>query len=900
MLIGSKMHAGLFSLQAGAKDEILPGFKNFPAIKKPAAKYEPSRAARQVHMMLDAEILFETNSFRGTCYLVVEAANETSSFTFDAKELVLDSVSGARTVKTQEWDNVESLGYAAAKFEYSDDVVTIHLDSPLKSSEFYVVKCVYNMTQPKAGIYFVHKNKESDSEYDCVWTQGQDVDSPFWFPCQDDPKLKMTTTCRFHFPAAWHAISNGLMTSEKINGKTKTQTWKLSRPHSPYLVAFAAGEMEYAEDKWRGKPVTLLLPKKYAAHKTALLKDTTAMLEFYSNYWGYEYAWEKYGQAFVADFLYGGMENTSITINTDLVLGPKEFSAASDGYTYLVMHEMAHQWFGDNLTCETWSEGWLNEGFATHSELLWDEHVNGKVSGIFYSMINEKGWYLDEARTYWRPVVTNQYEFVSEIFDGHLYSKGALVLNHLRDLIGEDSFRKTVGHYLRKNEFSPVRTPDLIRAIEETTGWNPRKFFDTYIYRGGHVELDVNVKETTLGKACVEIDFEQKQRISNDFPAFEFETFVHLEYEDGTHEEVRVSCTDAKQTLLLPAQRKLSFAIVDPRGTLIGESKQKFPEKMAQAILKSNANAYFKYLAAASVLANNVTAENVTLVTGWLKEEKCVRARMASYEMIAGSKAFGADELLLSLDEKEGRAHLSWVGALGRIATFENATKVATVFEKIANDKAAPTLVRAQAITSLKDMAQRTSSMRADGERARYVKFAHSLLKDGSFAGHVEAASISLLAELGDEKEFGTFTSHLEMNKAPWRIRVGGLNALARYSVRFPLMRSDIRPHLLRYAAKFFPVRLAAQLPSAWAESKDPIYGEAFETFINRKNYGLLSMLIPKARRSQERYNRNLDPNTASEKFAELSELKQKLAKLEFDFASMKEMLAKSNPVNKV
>lgn len=896
MIIGSIHHSSLFSMaEAARKDETIPGFKNFPAIKRQSPRYEPSRAAVQVHMTLDAHIDFETNALRGTCYLVLKAVSDTSSLLIDSKELRIASVSGAPVAGEKTWDNIESAKCAPLAYSYSDDVLQIKLSKSLKRGEHFVTKIEYSVENPKAGIYFVHKKQASDASYDCVWTQGQDVDSPYWFPCQDDPRLKMTTTTRFHFPASWHAIGNGVMTEEKVSGNTKAQTWKMSRAHAPYLVAFAAGDMEFSEDTWRGKPVTLLLPKEFAGHKTVLMKETKDMLEFYSNYWGYEYAWEKYGQAFVADFLYGGMENTSITINTDLVLGPKEFDAGSERRTYLVMHEMAHQWFGDNLTCESWSEGWLNEGFATHSELLWDEHVNGKVSGIFYSQTHDKGWYLEEAKSYWRPVVTNQYEFVSEIFDGHLYSKGSIILNHLRDLIGEESFRASVGHYLKKHEFSPVRTADLMRAIEDVTGWNPRKFFDTYIYRGGHIELEASVRESSLREACIEIDLEQKQTINKEFPPFDFETFVHIQYEDGTNEEVRIGSCEAKQTVFVPLKGKLSFAIVDPRGTIVGDCKQKFSEKFAQAILKSSANGYHKFLAAKSILASNATAENEKLIVEWLKTEPCVRARAAAYEMVAASNAFGAESLLRALDEKEPKAKGAYVSALAKCASVENAAALSQDFEKLATSKSEALNVREQALSGIRELASRAPSLRKDDKRSQLVAFAKSLLKEGSYSGIVEAAALGIVAELGSEKELETYVATLEAPTTPWRIQVGAITALGKYSAKYPLLRAEIRPHLLRYAAKFFPVRLAAQLPTAWAESRDPIYGEAFETFINRKNYGLLSMLIPRARRTLDRFNKNLEPSAVGEKFSELSELKQKLSKLENDFEELKKVLSKKD-----
>ncbi|MEY3903311.1 MAG: hypothetical protein RL189_2617 [Pseudomonadota bacterium] len=877
--------------------------KNFPALKSAKQYYEPHRYCRQIHLTLAGRFNFDDDQFEAYAYVVVRAMSEgAAQATFDAREMQIHEVQVARvsSFDISAPHAIEALPFKPVSFEYDDAALGLRFDEPLRQGQLVVAKIHYSITRPNAGLYFVHKKRTTDAAYDCIWTQGQDTDSPFWFPCQDDPRMKMTVLQRLSFPAAWKGLGNGQCVSDVVEGGWRTQEWILRHPHAPYLVAFACGEFHEHKIAWRGRDVSVLVPQKLSETAATLANDTAKMMEFYSNYWGYEYPWSKYGQAFVADFLYGGMENTTATFNTDNVIGPQEFMVGSESRHFLVMHELAHQWFGDTVTCETWSEGWLNEGFATHSEVLWEEHCNGKAAGIFYLKENFQEGYLEESKTYQRPIVFNQFEFVSEIFDAHLYDKGALVLNHLRDTIGEDAFRRAVGYYLTKHQFSPVSTQDLIRAIEESTGFNARKFFDTFVFRAGHIELEAEVSKSDSIPNGLEVSLVQKQARADDKEPAEFQTKIFIQFEDGTGEERNLMVSKSDEKILLSCKRPVSFAIVDPNCAMVGSVKQKISKEWAKTVLATGTCtgplSYFKFLAAKSLVDGYVPAGVSELVLNWLKGEQLWRARSSAYLMLADTNPDFAAEVLTASVERHPMARTYWITAVSQSA-LRNKAEWLEQLKEIASQAAEPMNVRDAALGGIIELLKKTPTLRQHDSRKALSAWAWTLAGGTTHLGIVESAALRLIGELVQPSDLSGLQEMVDNHLLPYRVRNAALRAAGTMSARFPEVRSETRPLLQQYADRKHPVRLIAALPEIWVESQDGALTASFESYIHRKNYGLLSMLIPRARRSQDRFLRKLSAQAVSEKLSELGELREKTVKLEKDLAELKELLKQSLPV---
>jgi len=218
--------------------------------------------------------------------------------------------------------------------------------------------------------------------------------------------------------------------------------------------------------------------------------DTPEMVRFFSQKLGVPYPWNKYAQIAVSDFIFGGMENTTATTQTDLTLhdARAHLDFSSNG---LVAHELAHQWFGNLLTCKHWSHAWLNEGFATYFDALFHEHHKGTDEFRYYMHQNAKAYFREDTEHYRRPIVANVYKEPIDLFDHHLYEKGSLVLHMLRYMLDDAAFWDSLQQYVTANRHQVVETVDLERAIEIATGRNLQAFFQQWVYKGGHPEYQV-------------------------------------------------------------------------------------------------------------------------------------------------------------------------------------------------------------------------------------------------------------------------------------------------------------------------------------------------------------------------------------------------------------------------
>src|SRR5467141_1650693 len=368
-----------------------------------------------------------------------------------------------------------TLNKAPAKFEISADKLIIALPAAAKTGDKFDVAIRYE-GKPAKGIYFILPDKDYPDRPKQIWTQGESEDTRYYLPTYDYPNDRLTTETILTVPASWITVSNGKLISVSNAGKgLKTWYWKESVPSSTYLITVVAGEFDEVKQTWRGEPVTYYAPKGRGDRLLPNYERTPAMMELFSKKLGVDYPWEKYSQAMVDDFVAGGMENTSATTNTSSSLrSPKlipEFPGDEDP---LISHELAHQWFGDLVTCNDWGDIWLNEGFATFFEMVWTEAHYPKEQADYERWQAVQEW-VSQPNLYTKPIVRHDFDDSSE-FDDNSYGKGGLVLYMLRRQIGEDAFYRGLHHYLETNRGKNVVTADLIKAIDEADHTNVQQF----------------------------------------------------------------------------------------------------------------------------------------------------------------------------------------------------------------------------------------------------------------------------------------------------------------------------------------------------------------------------------------------------------------------------------------
>lgn len=514
-------------------------------------QYAPDRTIDITHSRLELTLDFAQRRIAGSATLSARVLSASvTTVVLDADELEVQEVRLRRLSQGRaETDEPVS-------FEIGTDVLRLWFSSPLeRGAEFQLV--ISYWAQPERGLYFIQPDQGYPDKQPHVWTQCQDLDARAWFPCHTLPDDKATTEMIATVPAEMFALSNGELLSRTDNGDgTATFHWRENTPHSAYLVTLAVGPFAELRDEWDGLPVTYyVLPGREEDGRRAMGR-TPQMIQFFSEKIGVRYPYEKYAQVCVSDFIFGGMENTSATTMTDTLL-PDDRMMPDFVNETLVSHELAHQWFGDLVTCREWSHGWLNEGFATYCESLWIQHADGEDE-FRYNLYQDAQRYLaEDSGRHRRPLVMRTYNQPIDIFDMHLYPKGGWVLHMLRAELGDDDWWRSLNHYVTKHREGTVLTHDFQRAIEEATGRNFEKFFEQFVFTGGHPEYKVTYSwDEDLQTATLKV--KQQQALDQLTPLFDLPVNVRFETSAGLHDfEVQIRDAEHTLTFVLPGRPKL-------------------------------------------------------------------------------------------------------------------------------------------------------------------------------------------------------------------------------------------------------------------------------------------------------------------------------------------------------
>ncbi|MDX2093095.1 MAG: M1 family metallopeptidase [Kofleriaceae bacterium] len=532
----------------------------FPGTRQ---RWAPDRVVDIGHIALAIEVDPAKRTVRGTATLrSTVIAPDTRFVELDAVELTIEKV---------------TVGGEPAVFRHDGTKLRIQLPRPAATGTELVLEVGYRGA-PRRGLYFIGPDPGYPDKPTQVWTQGQDEDSRYWFPCFDAPLEKATSEVMVTVPAHLFALSNGTLASDKTAGGKRTLHWRLDVPHSCYLITLAVGDFAAIETTWRDMPVVYYVQRGREAAAERTLARTPAMLELFSRRFGVDYPYPRYAQVFVADFIFGGMENTSATTLTDSIL-IDERAALDYDIDSLVAHELAHQWFGDLVTCRDWGEGWLNEGFATYSEYIWREHHEGRDAADLELEDWADMYFGEDSGRYRRTIATKLFDEPIDIFDHHLYEKGGRVLHMLRHLLGDDAFFGALRFYLNKHRHGVVESRDLARAVEESTGKNLDWFFSQWVIDGaGHPELEVAFAWHADDK-MVTVTVEQKQKVDARTPLFRIPAKVRFRIGDRDVDQA-IDIRDQRHVFYLHVGEEPTQAIFDPGRVILCALKVDKPESL--------------------------------------------------------------------------------------------------------------------------------------------------------------------------------------------------------------------------------------------------------------------------------------------------------------------------------
>ncbi|MBI5498379.1 MAG: HEAT repeat domain-containing protein [Deltaproteobacteria bacterium] len=430
------------------------------------------------HVALDVRVDVEARALWGTATLSLQVvAPDAQRLALDARDMTVLAV---------------RLDGQPAAFRHTGGKIHVELPAPLPRGTALGVAVDYRVEKPRLGLYFVAPDSAYPHKPRQAWTQGQDDDSAYWFPCLDAPHLKATSEVRCTVPPPFRALSNGPRVGSTANADG-TVTWhhRLDVPHPAYLCTLVVGEFAEVVRHHGNLPVRWFVPPGREDDAERSLGKTPQMIAHFEKLLGVPFPYPEYAQVTVADFVFGGMENAGATTLMDRTLHDArahlDFSSEE-----LVAHELAHQWFGDLVTCRTWSEGWLNEGFATYFAALWMEAEQGKDDFHYDLWLALRRYMEEDGKRYRRPIVTRRYQEPIDLFDRHLYEKGARVLHMLRAELGDAVFFGGLTRYLQRHARGSADTDDLRRALEEEAGRSLERFFDDWVRADGHPDVTVD------------------------------------------------------------------------------------------------------------------------------------------------------------------------------------------------------------------------------------------------------------------------------------------------------------------------------------------------------------------------------------------------------------------------
>ena len=427
-----------------------------------------------------------------------------------------------------------------------------------------------NVVTSDRGLFFINTKGEDPKKPFQIYTQSETQSASCWFPTIDAPNQRMTQEIVLTVDKKFTTLSNGLLEqSIENNNGTRSDYWRQNLPAAPYLSMIAIGEFSVHQSKWRDKEVSYYTEKAYSKDAASTFRNTPEMMEFFSKKLGVDFPWQKYAQIVVRDYPGGSMENTSATLHGEFMNITSRERLDSDKEEF-ISHELFHQWFGDLVTCESWSNTVLNEAFATYGEYLWLEYNNGKEEADIHHQ-QDLNTYLNESRSKQVSLIRYDYDDADELFDAHSYEKGGRVLHMLRNYVGDEAFFKALNLYLTKFKFSSVELADLRLCFEQVCGQDLNWFFNQWFLSPGHPELFItNEYNEQSKKQIVHIEQVQDQATTG---LFRLPLAIDI-YSFGKKERHSIVLNKEKDDFIFDVSAKPNWVNVDADKILLGKKNE--------------------------------------------------------------------------------------------------------------------------------------------------------------------------------------------------------------------------------------------------------------------------------------------------------------------------------------
>ena len=768
-----------------------------PACAQPAPalrQYAPSREVRLLHLALDVTPDFRQRTIAGeVTFRFQPMAKPCQELRLDAVDLTITNVTS--TAKILAW-------------QVTTSQVIVTFADPLPPDQETSLTLRYR-AQPTEGLYFRTREMGYAPQDEHVWSQGEATQTRHWFPCFDAPNEKFTSEVTCRVPEGMVVLSNGRKVAEEKSAGLVAVHWSQDKPHANYLVTLIAGHWQKLEARYKDLPLAFWTTPSDFPQASSSFRETPDMLAFFEREIDVPFPWAKYDQVCIQDFTHGGMENTSLTsLQADALFSPEtENLRNTQG---LVAHELAHQWFGDLVTCKDWSQVWLNEGFATYYEHLYDEHKNGRDQ-LLYRLWQASQTITSQADT--RAMVSRSYEKPMELFDWRAYGKGSWVLHMLRSQLGADLYRRCVKTFLERHQFGSVTTDDFAKVLEELSGRSFDQFFDQWANRPGTPALDVDYQWDERAKVA-KLTVRQTQPVSDAAPLFNLPLAIRFKTK-GVATDRAVTVKERSEDFSFPLPQAPEIVRVDPEVALLAKVNFRPSAPLLEAQLADPSDVVGRLLAIEQ-LQSRRDHDTIAKLKTILHQDGFWGVRLEASKAL---RAIHTDEcldaLLDSLKQSDARVRRQVVSDVG---DFYRDAAYAALLRVVADEKNPD--IQAEALTALAAYAK-------PEVRELLLKF----LRSSSFRQRLADTAIRAMRAQDDATFLAPLLETLPRREAefPTRTFAAGLDALA-FLARAQTNRDDVREFLSRQTAHLKKsVQLAAL--TALGTLNDPRALPVLETF---------------------------------------------------------------------
>lgn len=548
------------------------------SIDKPSGSYRAAakRSHDLLHSSLDIKLDWEKKGVLGVAELAL------TPYFYSSATVELDAVN----FDINSIDLIQEDEYLPLKYSYDQKKLNIQLDRTYHRQDTFKLRINYvahpeKNAQTQAfsigsdqGLFFINPRGNHPGKPRQVWTQGETQYNSRWFPTIDKPNERCTQDLSITVADSLETLSNGLLVAQDRHGDgTRTDHWRLDLPHAPYLFALVVGNYAIAREKWKDIELSYYVYPEFADDAAMIYNHTPEMLSFFSEITGFPYPWPKYSQVIVSDFVSGAMENSTAVIfaesfqkaREDLVDFPNDM---------IVAHEMFHHWFGNLVTCESWANLTLNEGFANYAEYLWMEYKYGEKQAAMYHQ-SELNQYLMSAQNNTHDLIDFEYVNRDAMFDAHSYNKGSLILHMLREYLGEEAFFEGMRIYLEDHEYSSAEAHDLRLAYEKVSGEDLNWFFNQWFFDKGHPVLDCDYvfNDST---STVSLSVEQIQDPEMHRSIFQFPLKVQVFFRDGSSTLKTLWINEQSATDEFKVDKEVELLLFNPGNSLLCELDRKY------------------------------------------------------------------------------------------------------------------------------------------------------------------------------------------------------------------------------------------------------------------------------------------------------------------------------------